>query len=30
METMGAAMKNLKICYALKGLFSKGCYGFRF
>ena len=23
METMGAAMKNLKICYALKGLFSK-------
>ena len=21
METMGAAMKNLKICYALKGIF---------
>ena len=23
METMGAAMKNLKICYALKGFFQK-------
>ena len=28
METMGAAMKNLKICYALKGSILKGFYGF--
>ena len=29
METMGAAMKNLKICYALKGFFFKTFYGFQ-